>query len=284
MRSRSIIAAMAVVVLAGGCAGATVEPSSPAATSAATPAEISSPSPEPTSDPWAVDLAQLDASVRSLHLNQFANNPESVSVAKLAELQKTLPTSTPDEAIVQIASLVGLLDTHSGLSGPFHAYDALLYRFADGWFVVRARDPSLVGSRVVSIGGHPIEDVEAAMRPLVPADNESGELDGLGSAMSTVEFLHGLGIVQDPAKPGFVLERSDGSQSTVDLTSSDLGTWERGLGIIGGLMGDAPEAVARRYEPVWTRLDKRTKTFLINYNDYESVLPPQAISGHEEGA
>ncbi len=124
MRSRSIIVAVAVAVLAGGCAGATVEPSSPAATSAPTSAEISSPSPEPTIDPWAVDLAELDSSVRSLHPNPFANNPESVWVAKLDELQKTLPTSTPDEAIVGIASLVGLLDTHSGLSGPFHAYDA----------------------------------------------------------------------------------------------------------------------------------------------------------------
>ncbi len=150
----------------------------------------------------------------------------------------------------------------------------LLYRFADGWFVIRAKDASLVGSRVVSIGGHPIDEVEAALRPLVPADNESGELNGLGPAMSTVEFLHGLGIVDDPAKPGFVLERPDGSQSTVDLTSSELWQWDLNL----GLTGDMPEAVARRSEPVWTRLDKPTKTFLMSYNDYEETRLPQAIT------
>ena len=65
MRSRSIIAAVAVAMLAGGCAGATVEPSSSAATSAATPAAISSQSPEPTSDPWAADPASsIRASAR----------------------------------------------------------------------------------------------------------------------------------------------------------------------------------------------------------------------------
>ncbi len=106
------------------------------------------------------------------------------------------------------------------------------------------------------------------MRPLVPADNESGKLDGLQGSMTTVEFLHGLGIVDDPAKPGFVFERADGAQVTVDLTSSDQSIWELQLGIIGDLLGDAPEAVARRGEATWARLDKRTKTFLIGYNDY----------------
>jgi hypothetical protein len=133
---------------------------------------------------------------------------------------------------------------------------------------VRAKDPTLVGSRLVSIGGHPVAEVEAALRPLVPADNESGKLDGLAGSMSNVEFLHGLGIVDDPAKPGFVVRHPDGTQVTVDLTSSDLDTWSRELDVIGDLVGDAPEAVARRGEAAWTRIDKPTKTFLISYNDY----------------
>jgi hypothetical protein len=50
---------------------------------------------------------------------------------------------------------------------------------------------------------------------------------------------------------------------------------EWGAGLIGYLLGDADEAVARRREPVWTRLDKPTKTFLLSYNDYtENDLGP----------
>ena len=35
------------------------------------------------------------------------------------------------------------------------------------------------------------------------------------------------------------------------------------------------KAVARRDEPVWTRLDEPSKTFLLSYNDYtENDLEP----------
>jgi hypothetical protein len=275
-RTTLVLAAAVVATLASGCAGGPAAPSAPAASAARTDASpIASATAAASLDPWAQDLAQVDAGVRASHPNPFANNPEAVWVAKLAELRKTLPTATPDQRVVQFASLIGLLDTHSGLTGPFHAYDVLLYPFSDGWFVDEARDLGLIGDRVVSIGGHPIADVEAAMRPLVPADNESGELDGL-QVISTVEYLHGLGIVDDPAKPAFVFARPDGTQMTVDLTFSNIPDWERALSIDGGLNArKAPEAVARRGEPVWTRLDKPTKTFVISYNDYtEDDLAP----------
>ena len=269
--------AFAIAFLVGGCA--TSQPATPPAsiTPAPAPAEAS-PSAAAARDPWAEDLAKLDANVRLIHPNPFAINPEATWVAKLAELRRTLPLATPDEQIVGMASLVGLLDTHSWFTAPFHAYDFMAYPFADGWFVVRAKDPALVGSQLLSVGGTPVARVEAALRPLVPADNESGELDGLQYPMSSVEYLHGLGIVDDPARPGYVFERPDGSQVTLDLASTDLATWEQELGIIGDLMGDAPEAVARRGEAVWTRLDKPTRTFLFSYNDYAENGLPEAIA------
>ncbi len=228
MRTASAILVVAAAgLLVGGCAPGPAERGSH---SALANAVASSPTAAASRDPWAGDLSLLDEQVRAVHPDPFAINPQSAWVAKLAELHQTLPGATPDQRIVQFASLVGLLDTHSSLSGPFHSYDVVVYPFKDGWFVLRAKDPTLVGSRLVSIGGHPTADVEAAMRPLVPADNESGKLDGLEGSMTTVEFLHGLGIVDDPAKPEFVFERAGGTQVTVDLTSSDQATWELELG------------------------------------------------------
>jgi len=151
-------------------------------------------------------------------------------------------------------------------------------KFADGWFVIRAKDTSLVGSRVVSIGGAPIDQVEAVLRPLVPFDNESGELDSIQALLSWVEYLHGAGIVDDLAKPSFVLEQPDGARVTVDPAVTDEPTWEQELGILGGLTGDGPEAVARRGEPIWTRRDEPSSTFLISINDYTEVGLPEAIA------
>ena len=219
-----------VAILGGACSG------SPGLSSPGSAGAAPSPSVAASDDPVADDLAMLDTQVRKFHPDPFANNPESAWVAKLDELRTSLATATPDQRVVQLASLVGLLDTHSALLGPYdaylHAYDVLLYPFSDGWFVVRAKDKALVGDRVVSISDRPIGEIEAALRPLVPADNESGELDGL-QVISTVEYLHGLGIVDDPAKPAFVFAKPDGSAVTVDVTRSDLTTWGLSLDVVG---------------------------------------------------
>ena len=169
--------------------------------------------------------------------------------------------------IVRWSSQLGIGRPDPGVYGPTHVYPFYAYAFPEGWFVVAARDETLIGSRLVSIGGTLVKQVESALRPLVPADNESGELIGVEDQLSTVEFLHGLGFVDDTSKPGFAFEKPDGSQMTVDLVPEVIDSeWIRSLN--GYLMGDAPKAVARRGEPVWTRLDKPTKTFVLSYNDY----------------
>lgn len=265
MRPRLLIVIGLMAVLASGCAAS---PTTPSAAPTASPAPVSpSASAAASGSPWADSLAFVDEQVRARHPSPFAINPESAWVAKLAELETTLPDATQDEQLVQLAGLTGLLDTHSGVYGPTHVYPFYAYAFPEGWFVVAARDETLVGSRLVSIGGTLVKQVESALRPLVPADNESGELIGVEDQLSTVEVLHGLGFVDDTSKPGFAFEKPDGSQMTVDLEPEVIDSeWIRSLN--GYLMGDAPKAVARRGEPVWTRLDKPTKTFVLSYNDY----------------
>jgi hypothetical protein len=225
-------------------------------------------------DPWLQDLKQLDRAVRILHPMPFANTDEAIWNKAIADLSQTLPTASHDEQIVGLRRLVSLLDTHSDFIAPVSLYDVLVYRFSDGMFVVRASDPALVGSRLVSINGHPVDEVETAIRTLIPADNESGKLDGLW-ILPTVEYLHGLGIVDDPTKPGFRFEAADGTQQTVDLGAMEIDPWNAAFDVIGDLLGDAPEAVSRRNVAVWTRLDAATKTFIVSYNDYtEAGLPP----------
>ena len=223
-----------------------------------------------TMDPWTADLDQLDAMVRAHHASPFTIHSEAEWTARLAAIRPKLAAASPDEQFALVASLVGLLDTHTTIKpgGDFHAYEVFTYKFSDGWFVIAAKDKSLVGSRLVSIGGHPIAEVEATLRPLVPHDNEDGFLLNGALALSYVEFLHGTGIVADPAKPQYVLERRDGSQTTVDFAALSEPSWEQELGLTGYLVGSAPEAVARHTELVWARLDAKDKVFYISVNDY----------------
>jgi hypothetical protein len=272
----AIVAAVLALVL-GACSTAPATSSaSPQATAPAPATGSASPSASlSAAAAWAEDLAQLDKALRASHPAPFTIHPESEWTAKLAEIQKTLPGAAPDEQLVQLASLVGLLDTHSGLSSPTpdRLYALLLYRFSDGWFVIRAADSTLVGMRLLSIGGVPIEEVEKRLTPLVPHDNKSGLLDGMQGMVSSVSFLHGAGIVATPASPTYVLQAADGAKLTAQ--PRDLGQvfWEDQLGVTGDLVGEAPEAVSRRGAGAWTKLDAADRVFLISYSDYVDPSP-----------
>ena len=242
-----IAAVLVGTVLVSACAAPPPAPSA-AASIAPSPA---------AADPWREDLDQLDREVRAFHPDPFKINPVSAWVAKLAETRKTIWSASPDEQLVQLASLVGLLDTHSGIGppGPLHAYDVLSYPFSDGWFVSRARRRRLIGSRLVGSGARPWRRSSdaAAARACRQRERRARWLQGL---LSYVEFLHGAGFVSDPAKPAYVVKGRT-VEMTVDPPPSKARPGKKELGIVGDLMGEAPEAVARRTEPVWTRLDKK---------------------------
>jgi hypothetical protein len=232
----------------------------------------------PAADTWVSDLELIDSSVRKLHPDPFAVVPETEWSARVAELKASFPTLNNDERIVGMASLAGLLDTHTQYFGPDQrVYDVWFYRFSDGLFVIAAKDPSLIGARLVSINGVTAADVEARIRPLLPADNESAELNQM-YVTSLVDYLHGLGIVDDPAKPAFTFALADGSERTVDLSTSDADDFVEGQHLLGSLGGDENEALRRRIEPIWSRIDAPTKAFLLSLNDYTAAGRDEAIT------
>jgi hypothetical protein len=233
-------------------------------------------------DTWVSDVELIDASVRKLHADPFAVVSEDVWSAKVAELEKSFPTLNRDQRIVGMASLAGLLDTHTQYFDPDQQmYDVSLYRFSDGLFVVAAKDPSLVGARLVSINGVAAADVETRIRPLLPADNRSGELNQM-AVISFVDYLHGLGIVDDPAKPAFAFALQDGSERTVDLSVSDVDDFFEAQHLLGSLGGDQNDALRRRNEPIWSRIDAPTKAFLMSLNDYTSTGRDEVIAAMTE--
>ncbi|HEY3336290.1 MAG TPA: hypothetical protein VGK16_13745 [Candidatus Limnocylindrales bacterium] len=190
--------------------------------------------------------------------------------------------------MVQLQSLVALLDTHSYLAvPPGGSFPIVTHRFADGFFITGAVDASLVGSRIDAIDGTTIDAVEAKIRPLIAADNESGKLDALGVSgvdpeserrMGSPNVLHGLGIIGDPTAASFSITRPDATTATVRLEAVPGGPLNDQLSVTGGLNGDAPTAVARRNEAVWTELDAKHKVFLFSVNDMHETGIPEALT------
>jgi hypothetical protein len=222
---------------------------------------------------WEEDLATIDRSVRTFHVSPFTIHPESEWVARLKDVSENIDTAMPNQQIAMVASLIGLLDTHSSfveIPGGWHFYGLLPYRFSDGWFVVNAADHALIGDRLVSIGGVPIDRVVERLTPLVPHDNEDGLLMGLLWEINAVEYLNGSGIVPDPTHPAFELRKPDGTTVTIDPPVQAEGQYD--LVNPGWLTGMAPEAVARRRQLIWTKLDEAHHVILVSVNDYGDMM------------
>ena len=267
-RRRTAALCLTTAALVVACSGAASGPVAPSVPRAGTPSPTSVVS--PADDPWTADLDGLDQAVRRTHVSPFTIHSEAEWIARLADVRGRIVAASPDEQLVLLASLVGLLDTHSalGIPGGAQFYELVVYPFSDGWFVIRAADPSLVGARVLSIGGVAIDEVADRLTPLVPHDNASGRLFGLEWLITQVAYLHGAGIVGDTTAPAFHLAKRDGSEVTVNPDVEDQTAWEDQFHVSGALLGDAPEAVARRDERIWTRLDAAHRAFLIAVNDY----------------
>lgn len=157
--------------------------------------------------------ARLDASsdIRNLvtELEQRHPNPyHAVSredfhraAGDLAQRASGLRRSEQIVGVMRLMAMLGERDGHSGVhplspveGQRLSAYPLRLYRFPEGLHVVRAEDPALVGARVTAIGGVPIDEVEARVRPLITRDNDWTVLDRLPYFVVTAEVLDGLGI------------------------------------------------------------------------------------------
>jgi hypothetical protein len=268
---------LVAIVALGAASCVTPKLASPIAPTPTTaPTAAAADSPAATTSAWDADLAQLDEFVRSHHPAPFTIHPESEWVATLARVTASGESASPSQRLALASELVGLLDTHSSfveIPGGWHYYGLLPYRFSDGSFVIRATDGTLVRDRLLSIGGVPIDTVVDRLTPLVPHDNPNGLLEGVVWLINSVEYLQAAGIVADQAHPAFGLVQPDGAPITIDPPVIGEQAYDlMNPGWLGGAAKSVPEAVARRGEQAWTRLDNDRHVFLIAVNDYGDMI------------
>jgi hypothetical protein len=174
----------------------------------------------------AADVSYLVQRIEEIHPDPWHAISEADFKAAAMGLEGEIRGLNRDEQLVELMRLTALLGERDGHSGIFpldaaheralHLYPLRLYEFSDGVFVVDAIDqPELVGARVVSIAGRPLEEVLDAVRPLVPADNEMSRRARLAQYIVVEEVLRGLGF----SGSDFEL---DGETVTLDPVEADV--------------------------------------------------------------
>ncbi len=208
------------------------------------------------------DLDRALAQLEAIHPDPFHAVDRATFVAELEALKQSLDGLTADQAMVGLMRLWARLsverDGHQfaflaeGRDGP--VLPLRVYEFEEGVFITAAMDDyaDLAGARLVSVGGHPIADVLAALEPLVPRDGPATVPAFRPVYLLQVAVLRGLGLVDDG---DVALEIDDGSRtrtvSVAPVPSSEFEAWGGWLPYTGLPPRDGLRATEQRDETIW---------------------------------
>jgi hypothetical protein len=283
-----------------GC-GSTVAPVTPTAPSSpalvaagrsASPAPTPTPSPSPTPSPtldrvagWRADIDALLDARDHVHPDGWHGLPRADWVAAAEAVKAKIPGLTDDQALVELVRLAAMpswngRDGHSGIF-PFipgsgtHEYPVRWWRFSDGLVITAARAPyeDLVGSRVVAIGGKPIEAVLPLVEPLAPRDNPSNLLSYGPLYLRVSELLAGLGVIDAPGPTAFRLVGRDGKTRNVTIdpiTPEEDVDWNSGLPMRLPPT-DAPW-LKRQGEALWWDYLPASRTLFVQQNEVQGGI------------
>jgi hypothetical protein len=243
--------------------------------------------------PQAADVQLAAQHLREDHPNLFRSLSPQTFDAAVADLTVRADSLNEDEVLVELMRLAALAGPRNGHTGIFpmdpgdrrlqHAYPTQLYAFTDGMYVVgQVGGHNLLRARLVAINGHPLDDVLAAVRPLVPHDNES-TLSLLAPAyLNTPEVLHGLHLVPDLGPVRFTFER-DGNTFQAELAPVTADAYARGLGDVAHpllpqaiVKGQVPAYIKRRNTTLWAARLAAGRIYYVGYNQVTGNTFPTA--------
>jgi hypothetical protein len=236
---------VALVVLLAGCGAPTTPTTTP---SVVPPSSVASPAasvaaPASAGPSAAGDLAMLLENLERSHPEPFHGVSREAFVAALDAYEAQLPELTPDEAVVELMRVWAML-SREGRDGhqfaiPTQGHDGPIlplrvYEFAEGLVVTDALPPheAIVGARITAIDGTPVDDVLAAVEPLVPRDGPATVPSFRPILLLRAPVLRGLGIIGE-GPVTLDLELPDGASRSVALEPVDLDAYTAWAGPFG---------------------------------------------------
>jgi tetratricopeptide (TPR) repeat protein len=175
---------------------------------------------------WRTDLRLLAREIKRRAYAPFALIPEQEFDRSVGDLDHQIPDLSDAQIMIGMMKLLRPLgDGHAFIREPedsqqlARALPVEFYLFTEGLYVTAA-DPAwlrLLGARIDKIGGRPVEEVMAALDPLISRDNEQEVAFKAPALLRRVAILHALGLVDDPGKATLAVRFPDGSSGEVTV-------------------------------------------------------------------
>jgi hypothetical protein len=177
---------------------------------------------------WRTDLAFLAREVKRRAYAPFGEISEPEFDAAVARLAEEVPGLSDFQVLVGMMRLLRPLgDGHAfvlpgeGSKDGHLSLPVKFYRFSEGLFVIAAAQAyrQLVGAQLLSMEGHPADEVLAAVEPLISRDNDQ-QVRWIGpELLRWTPLIHALGLISDPAQARLTVRFGDQTTGTVAVES-----------------------------------------------------------------
>jgi hypothetical protein len=274
---RQVAGGVIIAVVVSACAASPTE--SPSGSSSAAPS-----GPGASLTEAQADLDLLVERLEAIHPDPWHGIAREDFVAAVADLQARMPDLTPDQTMVEVMRLVGLISAN-GRDGHMFALPAdanygtalpiRVYEFPEGVIVTDARAPyeDLIGQAITAVNGHPIAEVLEALDPLVPRDGPATVPAFRPIFFLRVEVLRGLGLADDGPIELTVSDGNDETTLDVDpLRFADFASFVGPGGMVALPVRDV-RWLSRPGDNLYIEYLPDSRTLYVRYRQVQTFSP-----------
>ena len=156
------------------------------------------------------DLQFAVQELKRVHYSPFRATPEAEIDRVVAELDRDIPNLNDDQVFVRLMAVIRLFgDAHTRMLREQPLIPVAFFLYPEGLHVFGATSEhaDLVGAKVLTIGGVPVEEAFERTMAIVPVENPMTEKWEAAKALQSMTVLRGLGLA--PAEGPVTLEIED---------------------------------------------------------------------------
>jgi hypothetical protein len=219
---------------------------------------------------WREDLQTLARELPQRHKNLFAHLARQHFEQEVTQLSEAVPKLSDAEirlGLWRLAAKIG--DAHTQIQ--YQREQVLpigLYQFSDGVFVAAAVEEhkALLGAQLIKLGDTGIEDAKAAVRQVIPVENESWFNAQFPSYFTDPQLLALLKILPDAQDGRFTFKGRDGKEFTRKLQPVSAKEQLKLLRPFDATPNNIPLLYRNPQSFYWYELMPESKTLYLQYN------------------
>ena len=221
-----------------------------------------------TSDQWQADLVFLKDHAPIIHKDLFNKMSRYEYDSYIEELNRDIPTLTSNQVYARLMKLVTMFgDGHTTLQASTAGFYPIRYHvFSDGIYVIDADDSQLIGKKLVSINGTPVDKVYEILTPYVAHDNEWQIKGMIPLYMSNARLLNGIGLADTDSKITVKLSDKSGNIISKDLSPIPHEQFRAYMPYSYGPLDKRPLYLQNTEKNYWYQYLPDSKTLYFNYN------------------